>query len=160
MGRFESSTRIAAPKEFIPVACRKIKNVFEADGFEYSVKTQSFNKTVIVVTKGNLVKQVVGLKQGLEIGFTAEGDSIVVNAAGTVIKDQAIATALMLFVAWPVVIPQVIGLINQSKLGEKAINMVNDALYEYNSSKPMFCTHCGKQVNSSDGICPECGNIL
>lgn len=160
MGRFESSTIINAPQEFIPVACRKIKGVFEAEGFEYTIKTESFNKTVVLITKGNLVKQVVGLKQGLEITFVPEYGNISVEAKGTVIKDQAIATALSMLVARPVIIAQIIGLINQSKLDERAIETVNSALAEYNMAKPIFCTHCGKQVKSTDGICPECGNRL
>lgn len=157
MGRFESSTIINAPQEFIPVACRKIRTIFEAEGFEYSIKTESFNKTVVLITKGNLVKQAVGLKQGLEISFVPENGKISIAAKGTVIKDQAIATALSLLVVWPVLIAQIVGLINQSKLDERVIETVNSALIEYNEVKPVFCTHCGKQVKSTGGICPECG---
>lgn len=160
MGRFESSTIINAPQEFIPVACRKIRSAFEAEGFEYSIKTESFNKTVVLITKGNLVKQAVGLKQGLEITFVPGNGSISVAAKGTVIKDQAIATALSMLVAWPVLIAQIIGLINQSKLDERVIETVKLALAEYNEVKPVFCTHCGKQVKSTDGLCPECGNRI
>lgn len=160
MGRFESSTIINAPQEFIPVACRKIRSAFEAEGFEYSIKTESFNKTVVLITKGNLVKQAVGLKQGLEITFVPGNGSISVAAKGTVIKDQAIATALSMLVARPVLIAQIIGLINQSKLDERVIETVKLALAEYNEVKPVFCTHCGKQVKSTDGLCPECGNRI
>lgn len=160
MGRFESSTLFNAPQEFIPVACRKIKSEFEADGFDYAVKTESFNKTVVLVTKGNLVKQAIGLKQGLEITFKPECGMVSVNARGTVIKDQAIATILSMLVAWPVVIAQIIGLVNQSKLDEMAIETVTSAMAEYNEEKPVFCTHCGKKVKSTDGICPICGERL
>jgi len=160
MGTFATTKNFKASQEFIPFACSKIKNAFESEGFEYSVKSESYNKTVISVTKGNLVKQVVGLKQGLEIGFSYGDGNIFVNANGTVIKDQAIASALMLFVAWPVLIPQIIGLINQSKLDEKAMVVVEAALNEYNKEQPIFCTHCGHIVNGVDGKCPKCGNIL
>lgn len=107
MGQFESSARINAPQEFIPIACRKIRSVFEAEGFEYTIKTESFNKTVVLIAKGNLVKQVVGLKQGLEVIFVPENGNISVTAKGTVIKDQAIATVLSMLVAWPVLIAQI-----------------------------------------------------
>lgn len=160
MGRFESSTIINAPQEFIPVACRKIRSVFEAEGFEFTIKTESFNKTVVLITKGNLVKQAVGLKQGLEITFVPENGNISVTAKGTVIKDQAIATVVSMLVAWPVLVAQIIGLINQSKLDERVIETIHSALVEYNEAKPIFCTHCGKQIRSTDGICPECGNRL
>lgn len=160
MGRFESSTIINAPQEFIPVACRKIRSAFEAEGFEYSIKTESFNKTVVLITKGNLVMQAVGLKQGLEITFIPGNGNISVAAKGTVIKDQAIATVVSMLVARPVLIAQIVGLINQSKLDERVIETVKLALAEYNEVKPVFCTHCGKQVKSTDGLCPECGNRI
>lgn len=160
MGRFESSTIINAPQEFIPIACRKIRSAFEAEGFEYSIKTESFNKTVVLITKGNLVMQAVGLKQGLEITFIPGNGNISVAAKGTVIKDQAIATVVSMLVARPVLIAQIVGLINQSKLDERVIETVKLALAEYNEVKPVFCTHCGKQVKSTDGLCPECGNRI
>lgn len=161
MGTFTSSKTFIAGQEFIPHACRKIKEVFEADGFEYAVKSESYDKTVITVTKGNLVKQVVGLKQGLEISFSHSGGEILAEAKGTVIKDQAIASAISLIVYWPVAVAQIIGLIGQSKLDEKAIEVVEGAYSEFNNSeKPVFCTHCGHQVNGVNGKCPNCGNAL
>lgn len=160
MKQFETLTTIVAPHEFIPIACRSIKEIFEAEGFDYSVKSELFNKTVIVVSKGNLVKQIVGLKQGLEISFTTSADSIVVKAEPTLFKDQAIATALSLFVTWPVLIPQIIGLIKQAKLDEKAINIVMQTLSAYNESRPVFCPICGKKIVSVDGKCPNCGTLV
>lgn len=161
MGAFTSTTIINAPKEFIPYACRQIKQTFEAEGFEYTLNTESYDKTVITIAKGNFVKQIVGLKQGLEISFAQEGDSISISAKGTVIKDQAIATAIMLFITWPVVIPQIIGLIKQSKLDDRVIEVVNSALSEYNNAeKPVFCPNCGTQVKSIDGVCANCGERI
>ena len=160
MSTFVSTMSINAPQEFIPFACAKVKHSFESEGFDYQVKSESFNKTIITVTKGNLIKQAVGLKQGLEVSFTHDNGRIDIEAKGTVLKDQAIASALTLFVAWPVFIPQIIGMVKQSKLDERVIDTVVSAHSEFNASKPVFCTHCGKQVTTTSGVCPHCGNLL
>ena len=155
MGTFTSSKMYTAGQELIPIACREIKKSFEADGFEYAVKSESYNKTVVTVTKGNLFKQAVGLKQGLEISFTSSNGSVSVEAKGTVLKDQAIASAITLLVAWPVLIPQIIGMINQSKLDEKVLEAVDKAYNECRTATKVFCPNCGHEV--VNGVCPNCG---
>lgn len=160
MGTFSTSKLYTAGQELIPLACREIKKSFESEGFEYSVKSESYNQTVVIVTKGNLVKQAVGLKQGLEISFSYSDGTVSVEAKGTVLKDQAIASAITLLVTWPVLIPQIIGMINQSKLDEKVIEAVDKAYKECVMEKKVFCTHCGQEVTGVDGRCPNCGNIL
>jgi len=160
MGTFSTSKYYTAGQELIPLACREIKKTFESEGFDYSVKSESYNQTVVIVSKGNLVKQAVGLKQGLEITFAHSDGTVSVEAKGTVLKDQAIASAITLLVAWPVLIPQIIGLINQSKLDEKVIVAVDTAHQECCKKKKVFCTHCGHEVTGVDGRCPNCGSLL
>jgi len=160
MGTFSTSKHYTAGKEFIPLACRGIKKNFESNGFEYSVKSESYNKTIVAVTKGNLVKQAVGLKQGLEISFSHSDGSVLVEAKGTVLKDQAIASAITLLYTPVVLIPQIIGMINQAKLDEKALDVVDGIYRDFSSEKPVFCTHCGHQVKEVNGRCPNCGNTL
>lgn len=160
MGKFSSSKVFAAPQEFIPFASRKIRSSFESEGFNYAVESESANRLVVTVTKGNLFKQIVGLKQGLEITLSNNDGKVSVNAKGTVIKDQLIASALAWFIAWPVIIPQVVGMINQSNLDEKAIDVVSSAFKEFDAEKTMFCPHCGTKVSRNDTCCPNCGASL
>ncbi len=160
MGKFSSSKVFAAPQEFIPFASRKIRSSFESEGFEYSVESESANRMVVTVTKGNLFKQIVGLKQGLEITLSNNGGKVSVSAKGTVFKDQLIASALTWWVAWPVIIPQVIGMINQSNLDEKVIDVVSSAYQEFDAGKTAFCPFCGTKVSKGDTCCPHCGASL
>lgn len=160
MSTFDSSKRYEASSSFIPRAVNAIKTVFEADGFELEKKSGTLNKTVIEVTKGDLVKQAIGLKQGLQIIFEYDGQYVNVDVKGVVVKNQLIASSITLFVTWPVLIPQIIGLIKQSKLDEKVIAVIDSAFASYNTDDSVFCTHCGARVPSGETHCPHCGAAL
>ena len=160
MSTFSTSKSYKASSTFVPYAIECISDSFTSEGFEVSKKSISFNKSVIEVTKGNLVKKAIGLKQGLEISFESNGDSVLVEARGTVLKDQLIASSITLFVTWPVLIPQIIGLIKQSALDDKAIGVVDTAYANYTNQNPSYCTHCGGRISGPQPICPHCGTSL
>lgn len=160
MSTFSTSESYVASSTFIPYAIERLRESFSAEGFEVNEKDGTCNKTVLEVTKGNLVKKIVGLKQGLEISFEKEGDQINVEAKETVIKDQLIASSLTLFVTWPILIPQIIGLINQAGLDDKAIEIIDSAYTQFTDEKPTFCTHCGGRIAGNHLTCPHCGAQL
>lgn len=160
MSTFDSSKRYEVSFSFIPSAVNAIKTVFEAEGFEFEKKTGTLSKTVVEVTKGDLVRQAIGLKQGLQITLEHDGQYVNVEAKGIVVKNQLIASAIALFVTWPVLIPQIIGLINQSKLDEKAIAVIDSAFASYNTDNGEFCTCCGARVSNGETHCPHCGAAL
>ncbi len=160
MSTFSTSKSYEVSSSFIPYAIERIRETFSAEGFDINQKGESINKTVLEVTKGNLVKKVVGLKQGLEISFETNGRYINVEAKGTVLKDQAIASTITLLLAWPVLIPQIIGLINQAGLDDKAIGIIDTAHANFINEQPSFCTHCGGKVKGNQKSCPHCGAQL
>lgn len=160
MSTFNSFKRYEVSSSFILNAVNAIKTVFEAEGFEFEEKSGTLSKTVIEVTKGDLVKQAIGLKQGLQITFEYDGQYVNVEAKGIVVKNQLIASAITLFVTWPVLIPQIIGLINQSKLDEKAIAVIDSAYSSYNTESGVFCTHFGVRIPRGETRCPHCGGEL
>ena len=127
MSTFTSFKSYDASATFIPFAATRIRESFSADGFEINQKPGACNKTVLEVTKSNLFKSAVGLRQGLEITLGNEGGRIAVEVRGTVLKNQLVASTLSFFFFWPVIIPQVIGMINQSGLDDRAIGVIDSA---------------------------------
>lgn len=160
MSTFTTSATFKASPSFTPYAINALKCDYEAKGFDFEKKPGTASKTIVEVTKGNLVKQVIGLKQGLEITFEQDGSNINVTAKGIVVKNQLVATTLTLLAWWVFIIPQIVGLIKQSKLDKEAINVIENAYASYEREKPTFCTHCGVKVTSGTTICPHCGRAL
>lgn len=162
MSTFTTQKNYETTASFIPYAIAHIREVFssEHEGFDVNQKMASYNKAVLEVTKGNLVKKIVGLKQGLEIVLESDNEQVTVRVKGTVLKDQLIPTLLTLFVTWPVLIPQIVGLIKQSGLDEKAIGVIDTAYAYYKCLHPTYCTHCGGEITGNPEVCPHCGTRL
>ena len=160
MSTFNSAKSYEVSSSFIPNAIDAVKTALELDGFHFERKPGTHNKTVIEVTKENLVKHIVGLNQGLRITFESEGEHVNVDAKGIVLKNQLIASTISFVFFWPVLIPQIIGLIKQSKLDERAIAIVDSAYSTYMLEAPVFCTHCGGRITKHDTRCPHCSANL
>lgn len=160
MSTFTSCKSYDASATFIPFATTRIREFFSADGFEINQKAGACNKTVLEVTKSNLFKSAVGLKQGLEITFENEGGRIAVEVRGTVLKNQLVATTLSFFLFWPVIIPQIIGMIKQSGLDDKAIGVIDEAYDTFSSDHPTYCTNCGRRITGNPSHCPHCNASL
>ncbi len=160
MSTFSTSKSYEATATFIPYAIERVRESFEAEGFEVNQKAVSYNKTILEITKGNLVKKVVGLKQGLEVTFDTSVGNIDVEAKGTVLKDQLLASSISFFITWPVLIPQIIGLIKQAGLDDKAIGIIDTAYAIFTHEQPTYCTHCGARITGNHTTCPHCGTRI
>jgi NADH pyrophosphatase NudC (nudix superfamily) len=71
----------------------------------------------------------------------------------------------MWYVAWPVLITQVWGLVEQSKLDDRALNIAKGVVAggspvaaAHDSKR--FCTACGKENSATARFCSACGNPL
>lgn len=160
MSTFTTTKSYETTTSFIPYAIERVRESFVVEGFEVNQKAVSYNKTILEITKGNLVKKVIGLKQGLEVTFESSGKNVNVGAKGTVIKDQLIASFLYLFITPVVIIPQIIGLIQQSGLDDKAFGVIDTAYAIFKYEQPTYCPHCGYRITGNPSICPHCGTQL
>lgn len=160
MGAFTTSKSFKAKHQFIPYAIGLLKKKYQAQGFEFSEESVDFDYTEITMTKGKFLHNVVGLKQGLKIRFVLNGDDIEVIASGTVLKNQAVATACTLLVTSVTIVPQVIGMVRQSKLDKEVINDISMIYTTYMADKPCFCSKCGTLIKSGQTECPKCKTTL
>ena len=137
----------------------------------FTAKSDSYAGGVydISLAKGNVFKAVLGMKSALKVSLTPQGNAIHINAGVGIFGQQAIPTAITMFVFWPVLIPQIWGMVQQSKLDDKAIAIAEKVImeksmasYSYDSSAQgsSFCTNCGNKVSGNARFCPNCGKEL
>lgn len=109
----------------------KIRQAFVNEGYEVRVEDPASGQRIFI-SKGGLFKAALGLRTALEITMTpiASGE-IAFEAGVSVVKQQLVPTLITMFVFAPVVIAQVWGMVQQSKLDEKALAIAERELYKH-----------------------------
>lgn len=170
MGAFNTKKYLNGNPSLIPQIASRIENVFSAEG--YNVQTQSLMSggADISLAKGGVFKAVLGLKTALKITLKPEGEGINFEAGVGLFGMQIIPTAVMWFIAWPVLVTQIWGLVQQSKLDDRVLKVAEDVISEnamgksapaptsfMSAPEKKFCTKCGAELPAEALFCPKCG---
>ena len=108
------------------------------------------------------------MKTALKITLLPAGNAINFEAGVGIFGKQIIPALIMWYVAWPVLLTQIWGLVQQSKIDDKALEIAKEVVYtnntnyatstDYNGKK--FCTSCGTKNAESANFCSGCGRPL
>lgn len=184
MGTFNTKTVLNGNPSLIPAIAERICQEFAADGYEIKRENLISGGADISVAKGNMFKAALGMKTALKITLIPHNNGISFEAGVGIFGQQAIPTIIMWFFAWPVLITQIWGLVQQSKLDDKALAAAQSVIREngsvsnYGSSygtvpppvagsatasdaiTSKFCTNCGTKVAGNARFCSNCGSPL
>jgi len=162
MATFSKNQIIPASPMLIPDMADAIRMEFQRDGYEVNVERLYGGGQDISITKGGIFKAVLGLKTALKVSLQPRGNSVLFEANVGIFGQQVIPTMIMLFVTWPVLITQIWGLVQQSKMDDRALNaalsVVNSQPSTASSSASAFCPNCGKPIPAEAHFCPHCGS--
>ena len=172
MGTYSKTKLLAAHPSQIMAIAEAIQNDFVRDGFEVNVDTLMSGGKDISITKGNLFKAVLGMRSALKVTLIPQTDGVLFDANVGIYGQQAIPTVITMLFFWPVLITQIWGLVEQSDLDDRALEIAEQAIASDSSSAAVssftstasgtykFCTHCGAKIDSTVKFCPECGAKL
>lgn len=168
MAIFSTEKILNANPSLIPTIADAIVSDFQADGFTAKCDNYAGDVYDISLAKGSVFKAVMGMKSALKVTLTPNGNSIHIKAGVGIFGQQAIPTAITMFVFWPMLIPQIWGLVQQSKLDDRAIAIAERIAAENASpsyaqsttTASMFCPNCGSKVNGNVNFCPNCGSKI
>lgn len=169
MAIFSTEKNLNGNPTLIPTIAERIVQEFQMQGF--TAKCDNYDGDVydISLAKGSIFKAVLGMKSALKITLTPRGNSIHIKAGVGIFGQQAIPTAITMFAFWPVLIPQIWGMVQQSQLDDKAIaiaeqvvseNSMSTFYQEPTSQGVSFCPNCGNKVSGNANFCPSCGAKL
>lgn len=170
MGAFNTTAILNGNTSLIPTIAERICRDFLADGYECKQDDLLNGGVDISLTRGGFFKAVLGMKTALKVTLLPTSDGISFEAGIGIFGQQAIPTVIMLFFAWPVLLTQIWGLVQQSKLDDKALAIARSVIEEARpsdtytrfSSSPMarFCTYCGTRLTPDARFCSHCGKPL
>lgn len=166
MGAFSTKTVLSGNVSLIPLITDKICKEFAAQGYEVHSEPLLSGGADVSITKGNLFKAALGMRTALKITLIPLNNGISFEAGVGIFGQQVVPTIIMWFFAWPVLLTQIWGLIQQAKLDDKALEIANHVIKEaINTPKlvgkrTIFCTSCGTSISIQAKFCPNCGEEL
>lgn len=174
MGTFNTNAILKGNSSLIPAMADRICQVFAVDGYEVNRDNLMSGGVDISVTKGGFFKAVLGMKTALKITLVPRDNAIAFEAGVGIFGQQAIPTIIMLFFAWPVLLTQIWGLVQQADLDDKALAAAQSVIDEagraacsgFGSTTPppsgfaKFCTNCGTKLPDNARFCSNCGSPI
>ena len=168
MAIFSTEKNLNANPSLIPSIADAIVSEFKKDGFTAKCDNYSGGVYDISLAKGNVFKAVLGMKSALKVTITPNGNGIHIKAGVGIFGQQAIPTAITMFAFWPVLIPQIWGMVKQSQLDDKAIAIAERVVgegasmssFQSSTNSSMFCPNCGSKISDNVNFCPNCGGKI
>lgn len=167
MGAFKTQAILDADPSLIPAIAARIASDFEADGYAVQNDALDSGGADLSLAKGGIFKSVLGLKTALKVSLLPRENSIAFEAGIGIFGQQIVPTLAAMFIAWPVLITQIWGLVQQAKLDDRALEIARQVIDESGGVPPTsltenvgskFCVCCGTKVPSDAAFCPRCGN--
>lgn len=128
MGTFNTQKILAADPAMIPEIASKIESYFKAEGYDVKNLALANGAAEVSITKGNIFRVVLGLKTALKVSLTPQGNCLVFDASVGIWGLQAIPTIISMLFFWPVLITQIWGVVQQSKLDDKALEIAENVI--------------------------------
>lgn len=100
---------------------------FEEKGYQISCE-ETAGGTSISMTKGGLFRAISGLKTGLNITLAQLPESVNVKMEIGIFGKQWLPGTIATFLFWPVLVTQMIGLIQQNKLDQEAYQVLEKGI--------------------------------
>lgn len=174
MGTFNTKKLIYGDPSLIPAIAERIETTLTAEG--YSVQNQSLisGSNDLSITKGGVFKAVLGMKTALKITLKPQSGGILFDASVGIFGQHVVPVIVMYFVGWPLLVTQIWGLVQQSKIDDRALAIAEEVVHSATPSQGYsatqsprtsdsgrrFCTGCGCEVPPDAAFCPRCGKKL
>lgn len=173
MATFNTSKFIPTELTDLSGVLNDLNNHFAVKGYEIKIEDSSLG-SFVSLSKGGIFKMVLGMKTSLNVDIKRLAGGIAVEAKVGIFGQQAIPSLIMWFVAWPVLLTQITGLVQQAKLDDEVLDVIEKSIARHEKtavkaaeaavvlpaavqSGKAFCVACGKSIDADSAFCPACG---
>lgn len=164
MATFNTKKILYGSPSLIPTIAERIQEEFQNEGYEVAMDALSSGGYDISITKGGLFKAVLGMRTALKVTLIPQGDKINFDAGVGIFGKMIIPTLVMWYVAWPVLLTQIWGLIQQAKIDDKALEIAENIVYTDGNTNATdavkYCTQCGRENPIDAKFCMHDGSPL
>lgn len=129
MGIFKTSKMLYGNPGLTRTIADEIASAFRSDGYDVDYVVSSNGWREISITKGGLFKRCLGMRTAMKVILYPYNESIKFETEVGIFGNQIIPTILVISGMWIVLVPQIWGLIRQSKLDDKALEIAENIVY-------------------------------
>lgn len=163
MATFNTKKTVTTSVHDLSGAVEATKKHFEGNGYTVEASDSSYGY-FISMTKGGVFRTVLGMRTSLNVDVVRISGGVSIEAKVGIFAQQAIPTLIMMFIAWPVLLTQITGLVQQSKLDDEVVSFIEDAIIRCGGGNNLhvgqsrqFCPQCGADIASDSRFCSACG---
>ena len=169
MGMFKTNRSFPYTPASLAAVAEQVKAAFQAEGYEAIGHETPGGGQFISLTKGDTFKAVLGLKTALNIQMDPKPGGTDVEAKIGTYGEAFIGAAVAAFVFWPLILTQVAGVVESSKLDDRAMVEIEKALKAHangtatGASSQESTTSAGSASSAPEGVtktCSSCGASL
>lgn len=113
-----------------PVA-KQIVDYYSVQGYETQAMPTISNGWQVSLAKGGGFKKVLGTQMALNVSLEPRAEGTLAKANIGVFGQQALPTVITAFIFWPILLPQIWGAVQQAKLDDETITLVEKELSTY-----------------------------
>lgn len=129
MGIFKTSKMLYGNPGLTRTIADEIASAFRSDGYDVDYVVSSNGWREISITKGGLFKRCLGMRTAMKVILYPYNGNIKFETEPGIFGNQVIPVILVASGLWIVLIPQIWGLIRQSKLDDKALKIAERIVY-------------------------------
>ncbi|WP_106832043.1 hypothetical protein [Parabacteroides pacaensis] len=124
MGLFKTTKLFCNVAVYTDAVANSLMSFMRYEGYEVDGVKLPSGDWDISIKKGDLFKAVLGLQTALKISISPTSPHVYVKAGVGIFGQQVIPTVLTVCVWWPFAIPQIWGIIKQSKLDRLVMDKI------------------------------------
>ena len=132
MGIFKSSKILYGNSGLISTIATEIASEFRSEGYDVDTVVSSNGWKEISITKGGLFKRCLGMRTAMKVILYPHKGHIKLETEPGIFGNQVIPVILVASGLWIVLLPQIWGLVRQSKLDDKALEIAERIVYASN----------------------------
>ena len=170
MGLVKSERRFPTDvTDLEPVALRVAAH-FQAKGYEVVHQQTAAGAWDIDITRTGVFRSVSGMRTALKVRIEPDAGAVVARAGIGILGQQALPTVVSMVVFWPVLVTQVWGAVQSSRLDDEALRVIASGLIPASvavgvAAVPLapvapVCPACGTTLSGTGKFCTGCGARL
>ncbi|MGE5827218.1 MAG: hypothetical protein ACM30G_02500, partial [Micromonosporaceae bacterium] len=128
MGVFKSERRFWTQLTDLAPVAEHVSGHFRGRGFEVLAQPTATGAWDIDITRAGTFRAISGMRTAMKVRLEPESGAVLARAGIGILGQQALPTVVSMVVFWPILVTQIWGAVQASKLDDEALSAVEGGI--------------------------------